>query len=77
MGFPSPIEVDERLNEYSYSGRQLQDTSAKSCGWWCISCMKEVDKYDDNKNGFKNFLNLFSNNTISNEVKLNNMFSNY
>ena len=77
MGFPSPEEIDEKLNSYSYSGRQLQDDFAKSCGWWCIACMKEIDKYHDDITGFRKFLHLFSNDTLSNEYKLHNLFVSY
>jgi len=76
FGFLPPQEILEVIsNNYLSSHKQLQDEASKSCGFWCIACIKESEKFYGNNNfGFKRFLYLFSNNTLLNEQKLKSLF---
>ena len=66
-GFGPPKEVEKKLNDYLYSMIDIQDINSSSCGYYCISFIKEgVNSFEK----YKNFLNSFINNNIDNEEDL-------
>ena len=39
-GFPSPIEVENKIKPYIYNDAEVQDFNSSSCGYFCIAFIK-------------------------------------
>jgi hypothetical protein len=37
FGFLAPVEVEQKLNEYTYNNKQIQNLKSTACGYYCIA----------------------------------------
>lgn len=74
FGSPSPLEVQEKLKNYSYNDKQIQNIDSTACGYYCIAFMEYMDRFKNNdiKKTFENFLDIFKTNSKYNDVILKN-----
>jgi hypothetical protein len=78
-GFICPQNIENIINPFTYSQKQIQDVSSSSCGYYCILFIKHLDGYNKNNflNNYNNFLNLFDDNYYNNEKILSNELKKY
>lgn len=69
-GFGPPKEIEQAIGSYIYSQMDIQDIKSSSCGFYCISFIKEGV---NTLNKYKEFLKSFINNDIDNELDLYKM----
>ena len=70
FGFPPPMEVEERVGDFTWSDKDIQAMSSSSCGWYCVSFIKFLYKKKDKEKAFKDYLKLFSKHLLENETIL-------
>ena len=76
FGFNCPKEIQEKLMNYSYSKKDIQDINSSSCGWYCIAFIKFLYKRPFKRDFYDCFINLFSKDTKNNEVILKQILDN-
>ena len=68
FGFPPPIEIMEKAKgDILYSKKQIQDTNATTCGWFCIGAIISDKGYGTPQSHFDRYINMFSKNTNIND----------
>jgi hypothetical protein len=67
FGYPPPTEVQDRLKEYEYNDKDIQNINSSACGYYCIAFIKFMTNKKDLIKSFSTFTKLFSNNTIKND----------
>ena len=73
FGFPMPQELEDRMKDYYWSKTQNQDLNQTSCGYYCVACIKYLDKRTDKRRSLDEFVSLFSGNTKQNDMILKTM----
>jgi len=78
-GFPPPEEIEKVIKPYIYSTKQIQDINSSSCGYYVILF---IIFFNDNKNKddmeiFDDFIKLFNNDYINNELILYKLLKKY
>jgi hypothetical protein len=78
FGFVPPVDVEQKLNRYTYNDKQIQSLESTACGFYCIAFI--IFMYGRKKveleSGFKLFVDAFSNNTKKNDKLLYNYLYN-
>ena len=70
-GVVAPSEVEKKIGtQYIYNHKQLQDLESSSCGWYCIAFLRFMNQPEYKNILFESFINLFTNDTIKNELVL-------
>lgn len=72
-GFPSPIEIQDKIKPYVYNNRDLQAYQSSTCGYFCIAFIKYMYNSTDIFKSYNEFETLFSNNTENNDIILKNI----
>jgi hypothetical protein len=72
FGFVPPLELEEKIKPYIYNNKDLQDWNSDACGWYAIAFIKFLHDKNDKEKAFKEYLNLFKNNTKENDAILKN-----
>lgn len=68
FGFAPPIEVMEKAKgDILYSEKEIQDTNATTCGWFCIGAIVSDKGYGTALTHFNKYINMFSTNTNIND----------
>jgi len=71
FGFSPPIQVMEKAKgDILYSKKQIQDTNATTCGWFCIGAIVSDKGYVSPHSHFNKYINMFSKNTKINDIIL-------
>lgn len=70
FGFPAPEEVEDKLKDYDYSKKEIQDINTSSCGYYCIAFIKFLYALTDKEKAFKLFLRTFQRDVGNNEAIL-------
>ena len=71
FGCPAPIEVIQKISpQYIFNHKDIQDLDSSSCGWFVIAFLRYMYKKENLEKSFNTFINLFSNDTRSNEFIL-------
>ena len=70
FGFQAPSEVEDKMNDYTWSDKEIQNLDTSSCGFYCIAFAKYMENKLNPLKAFSTFVNLFSNNTKENEMIL-------
>ena len=76
FGFPAPIEVEQKLNAYTYNDKQIQNLNSTACGYYCVSFILSMNKQKNKEMGFKKFIDVFSKNSKKNDEILYNFLYN-
>jgi hypothetical protein len=75
FGFPSPIEVEERIpKEYIWSDKHIQTEPTSSCGFYVVAWIKYMNEHKDKKTAFRDFINAFEVDSTRNEYILKKYF---
>jgi hypothetical protein len=72
-GFPSPLDVENRIKPYIYNNKEIQDFDSSACGYYCIAFILFLHNKDNKQNAFKTFLSLFKLQTLKNDKILYNL----
>ena len=72
FGFIAPTEVEQKLNEYTFNNKQIQNLKSTACGYYCIAFIIFMNKRKNKKVGFIIFVDEFSTNTKKNDKLLYN-----
>ena len=72
FGFIAPTEVEQKLNEYTFNNKQIQNLKSTACGYYCIAFIIFMNKRKNKKLGFIIFVDEFSTNTKKNDKLLYN-----
>lgn len=72
FGFIAPTEVEQKLNEYTFNNKQIQNLKSTACGYYCIAFIIFMNKRKNKKLGFIIFIDEFSTNTKKNDKLLYN-----
>ena len=75
FGFDAPQELSKVLKKYYYNEMKIQSLNSDSCGYFCMMIMKECCK-TNTKAAFVNILSRFTNRADTNELILQQYFSN-
>lgn len=70
FNFVAPSSIEQKIKPYIYNDKQIQDVTSSACGWYCIACMKYIEKHNavvGDILAFKDFVNGFSNNQDYND----------
>ena len=68
FGFPSPQDVVDKLHDYDYNHKDIQNINSSSCGYYCIAFIKFMNSHSNNPiKAFDTFISLFSKDTNKNE----------
>jgi len=70
FGFPAQEEIENKMGEYIYNGRDNQDLDSTSCGFYCIAFMKFMQSQKNPIKAFQTFVQLFDDNTKNNDAIL-------
>lgn len=70
FGVIAPTQIEDIIKPYTMSKKQLQDIRSNSCGWFCIFCIYWLQNRNNSLKDFNNFLAVFSDNTVINEMLL-------
>jgi hypothetical protein len=63
FGFIAPTEVEQKLNEYTFNNKQIQNLKSTACGYYCIAFIIFMNKRKNKKVGFIIFVDEFSTDT--------------
>jgi hypothetical protein len=63
FGFPMPQKLEDKIGDYYWSQRENQDLNQTSCGYYCVACIKYLDKRTDKRRALDEFVSLFDKNT--------------
>lgn len=75
MGLVPPQDLEDKLKTYVYNSRDIQDLTSSSCGFYIIAFIKFMtDKLLLDK-AFNTFINLFSDDTLKNEIILKSLLN--
>jgi len=76
FGCVGPNIIEKLSKNYLYTKDQVQDIEATSCGWWCLYFLYyfQYNFQSTNLNTYKQFMAMFSCNTVKNEKILLNLF---
>ena len=77
MGFIAPEYIHKRIKPYIYCDKQVQSIDTSSCGFYCIAFIIFLSNNSNKNNGFKTFINMFSNNVNMNENILNKILNKF
>jgi hypothetical protein len=70
-GVVAPSEVEKKIGtQYIYNHKQLQDLESSSCGWYVIAFLRFMHQPEYKNILFDTFINLFTNDTVKNELIL-------
>lgn len=72
FGFIAPTQVEQKLNEYTFNNKQIQNSKSTACGYYCIAFIIFMNKRKNKKVGFIIFVDEFSTNTEKNDKLLYN-----
>ena len=72
FGFLAPTEVEQKLNEYTFNNKQIQNLKSTACGYYCIAFIIFMNKRKNKKLGFIIFVDEFSTDTKKNDKLLYN-----
>lgn len=72
FGFIAPTQVEQKLNEYTFNNKQIQNLKSTACGYYCIAFIIFMNKRKNKKVGFIIFVDEFSTNTEKNDKLLYN-----
>jgi len=72
FGFIAPTEVEQKLNEYTFNNKQIQNLKSTACGYYCIAFIIFMNKRKNKKLGFIIFVDEFSTDTKKNDKLLYN-----
>ena len=72
FGVIAPVEVEQKLNEYTFNNKQIQNLISTACGYYCIAFIIFMNERENKKTGFKIFADEFSTNTEKNDTLLYN-----
>ena len=72
-GFVPPKLVDEKIGNYIFNDKDIQDFEASSCGYYALAFILFLHNKADKQEAFKHFLKLFSYNTEKNDNILYNL----
>ena len=67
FGFKPPQEIEDKIGEYFWNSREIQDLDQTSCGFYCICCMKYMNKSTNKKKAMEDYVKLFSDKTKDND----------
>lgn len=68
FGFAPPVEIMEKAKgDILYSEREIQDTNATTCGWFCIGAIVSDKGYGTPQTHFNKYISMFSKNTHIND----------
>ena len=76
-GFPAPQELEDVIKDYYWSDRDNQDLDQSSCGYYCIACIKYLDKHTNKMKALSEFVNLFKADTKQNDMVLKTMLQHF
>jgi hypothetical protein len=76
FGFLAPVEVEKKLNGYTYNDKQIQNLKSTACGYYCIAFIIFMYGIKDMKLRFKLFVDAFSSNSKDNDKFLYNYLYN-
>ena len=78
FGFVPPVELEQKINRYTYNHKQIQNLKSTACGYYCIAFI--IFMYKRKKSelelGFKLFVDAFSTDTKKNDELLYNYLYN-
>ena len=72
-GFVPPIDVENRIKEYIFNDKEIQDFDSSACGYYCLAFIKFLFNKDNKQEAFKTFLKLFKLQTLKNDKILYNL----
>ena len=72
-GFVPPIDVENRIKEYIFNDKEIQDFDSSACGYYCIAFILFLHNKDNKQELFKTFLKLFKLQTLKNDKILYNL----
>ena len=72
-GFVPPIDVENRIKEYIFNDKEIQDFDSSACGYYCIAFILFLHNKDNKQELFKTFLKLFRLQTLKNDKILYNL----
>ena len=72
-GFVPPKDVEDKIGNYIYNDKDVQDMDASSCGYYALAFILFLHNKEDKQEAFKHFLKLFSHNTAKNDDILYNL----
>lgn len=70
FGFPMPQKLEDRIKDYYWSKTQNQDINQTSCGYYCVACIRYLDKHTNKQKALDEFVGLFKANTKENDMIL-------
>ena len=70
FGFKPPQEIEDRVGEYFWNQRQNQDINQTSCGFYCVGCIKYMNKHTNKRKAMDDYAALFSGNPKKNDLVL-------
>lgn len=73
FGFPMPQELEDKVKDYYWNKTQNQDLNQTSCGYYCVACIRYLDKRTDKRRALDEFVSLFSGKTKKNDMILKTM----
>jgi hypothetical protein len=78
FGFVPPVELEQKINRYTYNHKQIQNLKSTACGYYCIAFIIFMYKRKklELELGFKLFVDAFSTDTKKNDELLYNYLYN-
>lgn len=73
FGFPMPQELENRIKDYYWSKTQNQDLNQTSCGYYCVACIRYLDKRTNKNRALDEFVSIFNQDTKKNDILLKTM----
>ena len=66
-GFVPPLEVEKKIRPYIYNDAEIQDFNSEACGYYALAFIKFLYDKSNKEVAFRQFLQLFRNNTKEND----------
>ena len=66
-GFVPPLEVEKKIRPYIYNDADIQDFNSEACGYYALAFIKFLYDKSNKEVAFRQFLQLFRNNTKEND----------
>lgn len=76
FGFPMPQELEDKIKDYYWSKTQNQDLNQTSCGYYCVACIRYLDKRTNKNRALDEYVSLFNKDTKQNDMILKTMLQN-
>ena len=73
FGFPMPQKLENRIKDYYWSKTQNQDLNQTSCGYYCVACIRYLDKRTNKNKALDEFVSIFNKDTKKNDMILKTM----